>query len=434
MSLRQFLLSLVAALIATGALAANDQDVCAQRQGDKSIAACSRLISSGRLDGSQLTIIYALRGAAYRNKGDYDSAIADFTQTIELFQKDASNNVVADAYVVRANAYSLTGDSGNALADYHAALKLSPGNQQAADGILKLTPRNQQAVDTVRQPRATAVQKLPEDPTLDVPQPPPATWWRTNVLSRPFLASIVFFMLAIAMLLELKVRRNRQRRKTSTITSVTLLNLAGATIKTQTIIFVILATASALLSNYWYNLFGPFTYPFLTVPPLPGMFFGIVMGLAVHSLAARNIFESLAVAISIALVWVVAVNFAQLSIYPIDKALDFLEGPPTGTYRNFELALHGACGGFLGSLLTAFTIAISCKKFREFNKIVRTVIIGTLAGVLLECAGPPIAQQPIHTGTTLPLFLVWQAAIAASIVLGLGSRPKGPVPASKALT
>jgi tetratricopeptide (TPR) repeat protein len=127
------------AFLTTGiASAASDQEVCAARQGDKSIAACARLIAGGRLDPSEQSTIYALRGATYRNSGEYDRAIADFTQAIELLRKFGSSEVVAAAYVARASVYSLKGQTDAALADYRAAIKQNPRNEQAESNIQRI--------------------------------------------------------------------------------------------------------------------------------------------------------------------------------------------------------------------------------------------------------------------------------------------------------
>ena len=126
---------LAALLVATAAFAAAEDDICAARQGDTSVAACSRLISSGKLAGTDLATIYVLRATTYRNSGDYSRAIADFTQAIELLQKSATPDVVAAAYVARASAHSLNGDLESALADYRKALGTDSGNGQAIDGV-----------------------------------------------------------------------------------------------------------------------------------------------------------------------------------------------------------------------------------------------------------------------------------------------------------
>jgi tetratricopeptide (TPR) repeat protein len=114
---------------------ADDYETCLERDGEHSIAACSRIITAGHPGQDKLATAYALRATIYRNGGAYDAAIADFTQAIELLQKIASGDVVAAAYVARGGAYSLKGDLENAARDYRKALALNPANDQAAEGL-----------------------------------------------------------------------------------------------------------------------------------------------------------------------------------------------------------------------------------------------------------------------------------------------------------
>ena len=51
---------------------------------DKKIAACTRLIKSGRLSNEDLATAYNHRGDAYDDKGQLDLAIADFSRAIEI--------------------------------------------------------------------------------------------------------------------------------------------------------------------------------------------------------------------------------------------------------------------------------------------------------------------------------------------------------------
>ncbi len=63
---------------------------------------------------------YHSRGTAYGSKGDYDRAIADLSQAIKLDPN------LAFAYNNRGNAYSGKGDYDRAIADYTQAIKLDP--------------------------------------------------------------------------------------------------------------------------------------------------------------------------------------------------------------------------------------------------------------------------------------------------------------------
>ena len=68
---------------------------------------------------------YFGRGLAYRNRGEYDKAIAGFTEAIRLDRKDAS------AFRWRGRAYEKRGDRGKAIADFTDVIRLNPNDAQA---------------------------------------------------------------------------------------------------------------------------------------------------------------------------------------------------------------------------------------------------------------------------------------------------------------
>src|SRR5215467_2582742 len=82
--------------------------------------ACTRLIASGRYKGRDLAITYRNRGYAWRYKGDFDRAIADYDQAIGFDPKDAL------AYNNRGNAWGAKDDLDRAVADYDQAIGINP--------------------------------------------------------------------------------------------------------------------------------------------------------------------------------------------------------------------------------------------------------------------------------------------------------------------
>ena len=57
---------------------AGDSETCDNGSGDRAIAACTRMIESGKWKGRDLAIGFYNRGLEYNKKNDYDRAIADF--------------------------------------------------------------------------------------------------------------------------------------------------------------------------------------------------------------------------------------------------------------------------------------------------------------------------------------------------------------------
>jgi lipoprotein NlpI len=69
--------------------AADDAVSCQKGSDDVAIAACSRLIASGRFSARNLGTLYFNRGIAYKHKGQYDRAIQDYDQAIRLNPRQA---------------------------------------------------------------------------------------------------------------------------------------------------------------------------------------------------------------------------------------------------------------------------------------------------------------------------------------------------------
>ena len=85
---------------------------------DDAIVYYSEVISSHRTD-LPLASLYSSRALAYENRGEYDLAIADYTEAVKL----GSENV--ERYVSRGIAYRLKGDFDNAIKDFNKAINLN---------------------------------------------------------------------------------------------------------------------------------------------------------------------------------------------------------------------------------------------------------------------------------------------------------------------
>jgi tetratricopeptide (TPR) repeat protein len=99
---------------------ADDADRCVNAAGREGIAACDRVIASGKIGGSGLAFAYYNRGIARLEMGEYDRAIADFDASIRLDPTSAStfNN--------RGSAWYAKGDPDRAITDFDKVIQLDP--------------------------------------------------------------------------------------------------------------------------------------------------------------------------------------------------------------------------------------------------------------------------------------------------------------------
>ncbi len=134
----------VVAFAAAIATVRGDQnaDTCFQQQGEAAITACTHAIRSGRFGGAELASIYDNRAIELRQRGEYDRAIADYSEAIRI------DGALTGAYTGRGLAYEGKADVEKAKADYRKALTLT---QKYADA--------QWAQDTARQRLAALGEK-----------------------------------------------------------------------------------------------------------------------------------------------------------------------------------------------------------------------------------------------------------------------------------
>src|SRR5882757_8265486 len=105
------LVSLLLLLIGAASAKADDVATCSKGSGDEALAACARAISSGKVKGHDLSIIFNHRGNAYYGKGNYDRAIEDYGEAIRLDPKYAT------AYNNRGQSYNRKGEHDRAISD-----------------------------------------------------------------------------------------------------------------------------------------------------------------------------------------------------------------------------------------------------------------------------------------------------------------------------
>ncbi|MEQ1697079.1 MAG: tetratricopeptide repeat protein [Hyphomicrobiaceae bacterium] len=74
---------------------------------------------------------YIGRGTAYVAKGEFERGIREYTRSLEIRKR-------VEAYYGRGRAYHKKGDKGKAVADYRAALALDPKHQMSIDNLKQL--------------------------------------------------------------------------------------------------------------------------------------------------------------------------------------------------------------------------------------------------------------------------------------------------------
>lgn len=108
---------------------------------DLAISGCTAVIRFGREPQNNLSIAFYNRANAHYDKGNFDSAIADYNEAI---QQDPGN---AWAFSNRGRAFAAKGDSDRAIADYNEAIRLAPNRgitfSNRADGSATMIAQSQ---------------------------------------------------------------------------------------------------------------------------------------------------------------------------------------------------------------------------------------------------------------------------------------------------
>jgi hypothetical protein len=182
-----------------------------------------------------------------------------------------------------------------------------------------------------------------------------------------------------------------------------------------------LSVVSALLSVYV-----PSPLFIHRAPLLPPLWFGIVLCTGVALWALRSPFRIFVILVACFAAWQGAVE-ATASLYDsIAHQITALH--PAGTDPlnlgvpaiDYVWGLCGMVGGLIGSAIVALALAVVVKSFRTSNCWAPPILFGTIAGFFLECGQDRAASDLfIHIGSLLPLFLLWQIGVAASIAYNL---------------
>src|SRR5262249_9556327 len=103
-----------------------DEQACtAGSEPAAAIDACTRLIESGQFTSHNLAIFHFDRGVAYKNKKDFDQALADYNEAIRL------DSNYANAYLNRGVLLANKSEIDRAMPDFEAAIRLDPNEKLA---------------------------------------------------------------------------------------------------------------------------------------------------------------------------------------------------------------------------------------------------------------------------------------------------------------
>jgi hypothetical protein len=198
--------------------------------------------------------------------------------------------------------------------------------------------------------------------------------------------------------------------------------LQTASVRERALVLGTLAVISALLCN-----FVP-TPAFLIIgntPLLPALWFGLVLCIGTALWASRRSVDLSIIMLSSFAAWFAAVETAAGLHLSIERQVK--TALPSGASAPSLAYLDAGCGmvaGLVGSAIVVAVIWVAIKAFRTSGAWARTMLFGTVAGSLLEFINDGLTPAlPIHIGTALPLYLVWQVSVAASIAYALASKP-----------
>lgn len=161
-------------------------------------------------------------------------------------------------------------------------------------------------------------------------------------------------------------------------------------------------------------------------PLLPALWFGLVMCAGLVLWASRSPFRIIVVLLACFVAWQAAVETTaalhdSIAQQMRSSAPASAVVPDSGfPVIDYLWGLCGLVGGMIGSGIVVLAIFAVLNSFRTSNCWAPPILFGTVAGFLLEFAEDPTAGGLfIHIGSMLPLFLVWQIAVAASIAYNL---------------
>src|SRR5262249_38857129 len=108
-----------------GSVRADNWDDCKSDPPDTTIRGCTRVISNSRETPHNRAVAFSNRGRAYRIKGDWDRAMADYNESLELDPRLSNAHLGRGLVLAHRENYDL------AIEEYDKAIELDPDNAWA---------------------------------------------------------------------------------------------------------------------------------------------------------------------------------------------------------------------------------------------------------------------------------------------------------------
>jgi hypothetical protein len=205
--------------------------------------------------------------------------------------------------------------------------------------------------------------------------------------------------------------------------------LKSATARERALVLAVLALGSALLS---WGLPEPDIVFFHKTPMLPALWFGLVLCAGTALWSSRSPFTLVIVLVACGIAWLAAFETTVHVNGSIEDQIVSQSGAPVPNFSvpivNYLLGLCGMLGGLIGSGVLVLIVSTVVSGIRTVPAWTRTILIGTVAGLFLEClASRAVGEWFIHADSLLPLFLIWQMSVAASLAYSLAKPVAKPV-------
>jgi hypothetical protein len=193
--------------------------------------------------------------------------------------------------------------------------------------------------------------------------------------------------------------------------------LKAASANERALALAILAVVSALLS---WGLPEPDMVIIGNTPMLPAVWFGLVLCVGVALWSSRSPLTLAVVLLASCAAWLAAFEATTHVHASIEDQIASQSGAPTPNFSvpvvNYLKGLCGMLGGLIGSGVLVVIASTVLSSIRAVPSWTRTILVGTVAGLFLEfLESRTEGGLFIHIGSLLPVFLVWQMSVAASM-------------------